>query len=147
VEDTLYSIRIPTSLLKQQSEAFAGMFSLDNCSEGLSDDSPIVFEGCKSDDFDSLLKVLIPRYVVYMILTLHSVSNFSAPWQQEWISTLKLATVWQMDEIRKVSISKLSEMSMPAIENVTLAREYHIASWLREGIASLASDAHAIKIE
>ncbi|KAH6908554.1 hypothetical protein BKA70DRAFT_1562605 [Coprinopsis sp. MPI-PUGE-AT-0042] len=136
VEEKLYSI--PTSFLKQQSEAFAGMFSLDNCSEGLSDDSPIFLEGYKSADFDSLLKVLIPRPLAT------SLPNLS---KEEWISTLKLATVWQMEEIRTVSISKLSEMNIPAIEKVTLAREYHVASWFREGIEALADDAHAVKIE
>ncbi|KAH6908555.1 hypothetical protein BKA70DRAFT_1427134 [Coprinopsis sp. MPI-PUGE-AT-0042] len=136
VEETLYSI--PTSFLKQQSEAFAGMFSLDNCSEGLSDDSPIVLEGYKSDDFESLLKVLIPRPLATSLPDLS---------KEEWISTLKLATVWQMDEIRKVSISRLSEMNIPAIEKVTLGREYQVAKWLREGIATLASDTHAVKIE
>ncbi|KAH6908585.1 hypothetical protein BKA70DRAFT_1280249, partial [Coprinopsis sp. MPI-PUGE-AT-0042] len=136
VENKLYSI--PTGFLTQQSEAFAGMFSLDNCSEGLSDDSPIVLEGYKSTDFDNLLKVLIPRPLA------PSPPNLS---KNEWISTLKLATMWQMDEIRKVSISRLSEMNIPAIEKVTLAREYHVAKRLREGIATLASDTCAVKIE
>ncbi|KAH6908556.1 hypothetical protein BKA70DRAFT_272412 [Coprinopsis sp. MPI-PUGE-AT-0042] len=136
VENKLYSI--PTGFLKQQSEAFAGMFSLDNCSEGLSDDSPIVLEGYKSADFDNLLKVLIPRPLAPSPPILS---------KDEWISTLKLSTVWQMDEIRRVSISKLSEISIPAIEKVALAREYHVAKWLREGISTLASDTHAVKIE
>ncbi|KAH6908570.1 hypothetical protein BKA70DRAFT_1427153 [Coprinopsis sp. MPI-PUGE-AT-0042] len=119
-----------------RSEAFAGMFSLDNPSEGLSDDRPIVLEGYKSGDFDSLLKVLIPQPLATSLPGLS---------KEEWISVLKLATIWQMDQIRKVAISRLSRMNIPPVEKITLAREYHVAAWLRDGITSLA--ARPIKVE
>ncbi|KAH6908578.1 hypothetical protein BKA70DRAFT_272532 [Coprinopsis sp. MPI-PUGE-AT-0042] len=136
VEKKLYSI--PTSFLKQQSEVFSGMFSLDNPSEGMSDDRPIVLAGYKSVDFDSFLKVLIPQPLEPSPPILS---------KEEWISTLKLATIWQMSKIRKAAIEKLSDMNIAAIDRVALAREYHVATWLQEGVIALATETHTIKVE
>ncbi|KAH6908549.1 hypothetical protein BKA70DRAFT_272301 [Coprinopsis sp. MPI-PUGE-AT-0042] len=136
VEKKLYSI--PTSFLKQQSEVFSGMFSLDNSSEGMSDDRPIVLAGYKSADFDRFLKVLIPQPLAPSPPILS---------KEEWISTLKLATIWEMSKIRKAAIEKLSDLKIPAIERVALAREYHVAAWLQEGVITLATEAHTTKVE
>jgi hypothetical protein len=47
------------------------MFSLNNSSEGFNDETPIVLEGYKADDFESLLEVLIPRYGPYLSMIFH----------------------------------------------------------------------------
>ncbi|KAH6908581.1 hypothetical protein BKA70DRAFT_1280237, partial [Coprinopsis sp. MPI-PUGE-AT-0042] len=62
VEECLYSI--PRHALTSHSPVFEGMFDVGDQSggEGGSDDKPIVLEGYKSEDFECLLKVLLPRY-------------------------------------------------------------------------------------
>jgi hypothetical protein len=62
VEGHLYSI--PKDTLKTQSHVFEGMFDVGDRSagEGASDDKPIVLEGYKRQDFESLLKILLHQY-------------------------------------------------------------------------------------
>ena len=67
VEDQLYSL--PKQTLRGQSDVFDGMFMHDSDSrEGQSDDNPIILEGYKCADFDSLLRVLITRQVYSAVL-------------------------------------------------------------------------------
>jgi hypothetical protein len=64
VEGTLY--RLPRRAFEEDSEVFGTMFSLSRsqgASEGDPDGDPIHLDGIKKDDFESLLKVLIPRHV------------------------------------------------------------------------------------
>ena len=45
------------------------MFDLgdDSGGEGTTDERPIVLEGHQSEDFECLLKVLLPKYVYYLV--------------------------------------------------------------------------------
>ncbi|KAH6908508.1 hypothetical protein BKA70DRAFT_1103782, partial [Coprinopsis sp. MPI-PUGE-AT-0042] len=94
VEGCLYSI--PKQALMSQSPVFEGMFDggNDGAGEGASDDQPIVLEGYKSNDFECLLKVLLPRYGVSTPL---EPCPLAMP-LEEWVSVLKLSTVWQMEK-------------------------------------------------
>ncbi|KAH6908496.1 hypothetical protein BKA70DRAFT_1103803 [Coprinopsis sp. MPI-PUGE-AT-0042] len=132
VEDELYSI--PRKALCSQSEVFQGMFMHDNPEEGRTDDNPIVLEGYKRTDFESLLRVIIPELTI-MARPLEP----SPPLldKAEWISVLKLATIWQMDKIRKISIEKLSLLDLSPSQKISLAREHRVASWLKDGARAL----------
>jgi hypothetical protein len=59
VEGHLYSI--PKQTLISQSPVFEGMFSTSNDGrgEGSSDENPIILEGYKKNDFESLLRVML----------------------------------------------------------------------------------------
>ena len=37
------------------------MFSIDGSGDGADDEHPIILEGYKSEEFDTLLKILIPQ--------------------------------------------------------------------------------------
>ncbi|KAH6908547.1 hypothetical protein BKA70DRAFT_1280145 [Coprinopsis sp. MPI-PUGE-AT-0042] len=103
----------------------------ESVGEGISDDKPIVLEGYKSEDFECLLKLLLPPPFE---------PSPPALSKQEWASVLKLATIWQMDKARKVAIDQLSALDLSPIEKIQYAREYHVSAWLKEGIAAIAND-------
>ncbi|KAH6908527.1 hypothetical protein BKA70DRAFT_1280083 [Coprinopsis sp. MPI-PUGE-AT-0042] len=136
VESQLYCL--PKDYLSLQSEVFAGMFSVDGGTDGQSDDDPIVLEGYKSQDFDALLRIIVPKPLEY------SAPNLTKP---EWISVLKLSTIWQMEKIRMLAINKLSSMALSPLEKITLAREYRIPNWLSEAVTDLAKALDTFKIE
>ncbi|KAH6908499.1 hypothetical protein BKA70DRAFT_1280028 [Coprinopsis sp. MPI-PUGE-AT-0042] len=127
VEDTLF--RVPKSILTKESPVFDGMFSVENQSEGGDDDHPIVLEGYESRDFGRLLKLLMPDPFTFSVPVLS---------KEEWISVLKLSTIWQMDKAKNLSIASLSGLALSPIEKIDLARKYRIPNWLREGVTSLA---------
>ena len=72
VEDKLFCV--PRSEFMQSSEVFADMFLLPSGpaahKEGQDREHPIVLEGYKKDEFNSLLKVMYPRYGVIIFIQL-----------------------------------------------------------------------------
>ncbi|KAH6908526.1 hypothetical protein BKA70DRAFT_1280077 [Coprinopsis sp. MPI-PUGE-AT-0042] len=136
VEDQLYCL--PKDHLSLHSDVFSGMFSVDNGTDGQSDDHPIVLEGYKSKDFDALLKVIVPKPL-----------EPSPPElvKEEWVSVLKLSTIWQMDKIRTLTIDELSSMSLSPLEKIVMAREYVVPKWLSEGVTTLVRTLDTVKIE
>ncbi|KAH6908583.1 hypothetical protein BKA70DRAFT_1562620 [Coprinopsis sp. MPI-PUGE-AT-0042] len=138
VEGTLYSIS--KEILASQSPVFEGMFDVGDRSvgEGASDDKPILLEGYKSEDFECLLNAILPQPFQPFPLLLN---------KQEWISVLKLATIWQMDKARNAAVNKLSSFDLSPIEKIQHGSEYHVSAWFKEGIAAIASDFYSYKME
>lgn len=139
VQQCLYAI--PKEALTSHSPVFEGMFDVGDNSggEGTSDAKPIILEGYTREDFDCLMKVLLPRPL-----------DPSPPVliKQQWVSVLKLSTVWQMDKIRNLSIERLSSTTIPLspIEKIQHAREFRVSRWLVEGVSTLATTIDAFKI-
>jgi len=138
VEDELFCV--PRSEFVQSSEVFADMFLLPSGpaghSEGQDRDHPIVLEGYKKDEFMCLLKVMYPT----------AGSLISGPKldlyleKEEWVSVLKLSTIWNMTKIRNYAIHRLStDVVLSPVEKILLARSHRVAAWLEEGVTSLAS--------
>ena len=50
---------------------------------------------------------------------------------EQWTSVLKLADMWDMDNVRELSISKMTPLleSKPA-HQIALARRFHVDEWL-----------------
>ncbi|TEB24871.1 hypothetical protein FA13DRAFT_1738881 [Coprinellus micaceus] len=110
--------------------------------EGASENQPIVLEGYKAQDLESLLTILYPTTADV------SSGNFKLT-KDQWIGVLRLATPWEMQEIRHLAITTLSSdsFSLPATEKVKLAREHKVASWLIEGLTSLACGTPELSID
>ncbi|KAH6897820.1 hypothetical protein BKA70DRAFT_1032109, partial [Coprinopsis sp. MPI-PUGE-AT-0042] len=121
---------IPRHCLTSQSEVFEGMFLLDGQGEGETEDQPIVLEGYRSQDFECLLRILLPEPMSEPPKSLA---------KGEWISVLKLASTWQMSKVRKLAIDNLSELEMTPIEKIALGREFRVADWVSSGAKSLAT--------
>ncbi|KAF5339555.1 hypothetical protein D9611_011488 [Ephemerocybe angulata] len=125
VQDKVY--RVPRHGFTQYSGIFETMFTLpqgDDSTEGRSDDNPIVLPSCTTEEFESLLAVLYPTAPELQPITLS---------KEHWVHVLKLSTLWDMEEVRGLSIKKISAMNIGAIEKVKLGKEFRVPTWLLEG--------------
>jgi len=60
--------------------------------------------------------------------------------KEEWISVLKLSTIWNMTKFRNYAIHKLStDVTLSPVEKIVLARAHKVAPWMEEGVSRLAS--------
>ncbi|KAG6815290.1 hypothetical protein H0H93_010323 [Arthromyces matolae] len=57
--------------------------------------------------------------------------------KSEWISVLKLSSLWTMIDLRELAIKSLERLGL--IRKVVLARTYGIITWLKESYIDLAS--------
>ncbi|TFK20740.1 hypothetical protein FA15DRAFT_646591, partial [Coprinopsis marcescibilis] len=135
VEGTLFAI--PKFRFQKLSPIFSAMFSVPtgDVVEGTSDSAPIVLEGVKKVDFERLLAIMYPTYEISS-----SAASSTSPLttSEEWISVLKLATLWEMEKIRKLAIHHLSCTGMlSSTQKVQLAREYRVRKWFVEGITNI----------
>ena len=63
----------------------------------------------------------------------------------EWMSVLKLSTLWKFDEVRMLAISQLGDMnSLGAAELVHLGKHYVIAAWVISGLERLINQPETI---
>ena len=67
----------------------------------------------------------------------------------EWISVLKLSTVWRFLNLRKISRAALEtiELRLTSTEKIVLGRKVHISSWVKEGYEELVLGDGTIKDE
>jgi hypothetical protein len=57
--------------------------------------------------------------------------------REEWLSVLKLSTLWEFEELRKKAIAELSKVEIEAVDKVIFARSYRVGTWLFEGYKAL----------
>ncbi|KAJ7772029.1 hypothetical protein DFH07DRAFT_997847, partial [Mycena maculata] len=138
VEDIIF--RVPRSQFERHSEIFATTFTLPPASdgrvEGADEKAPVKLEGISSFDFQSLLKpsrTAIPK-----------TPGLS---QDEWISVLKLSTMWLFSEARILAIRHLTGHSLDCIQRILLGRQYDVSEWLRSGYTELARRSTSISSE
>jgi hypothetical protein len=55
----------------------------------------------------------------------------------EWVSVLKLSTLWRFGELREEALDELAQMEIDPIDKVILARDYRVEKWLVEGYTEL----------
>jgi hypothetical protein len=67
--------------------------------------------------------------------------------QEEWVSVLKLSTMWDFFEIRKKAIKVLSDSNMGMMSKIVIGRKYKVTEWLLEGCNSLAKRAETISMK
>ncbi|KAM5534219.1 hypothetical protein V8D89_012126 [Ganoderma adspersum] len=102
-DDVLF--KVPRRPFEHESEVFSAMFELPSgnssySAEGSSDDNPIRLEGVSEDEFRSLLWVMFRSgYFSSHALT-----------QPQWVSVLRLATMWFLKDIRERAIAQLSKL-------------------------------------
>ncbi|THU77833.1 hypothetical protein K435DRAFT_595972, partial [Dendrothele bispora CBS 962.96] len=140
VEGCLF--RVPRFHFETSSEVFRDMFTLPQTGkqeEGDSDANPIKLEGIKAADFECLLKVLYPRQA--------PTTEDQIP-EHEWISVLKLTTLWRFLDFRRLAIDKLSSRSMThASDRVVLGKQYYVYIWLRSGYVDLVKQSQELSME
>ncbi|KAF5332216.1 hypothetical protein D9611_008016 [Ephemerocybe angulata] len=144
VDNTLY--RIPKRILVEHSQIFKDMFELpppegpSAVSEGSSEENPIVLPGCTNAEFEVLLELLIAPH---SLQTGYHISIGTG----QWISILKLATMWEMSQVRKKAIIELSkprgrydhDERVGSVKRVQLGKAYGVKRWLLEGYVDLVN--------
>ena len=68
--------------------------------------------------------------------------TFTASWgHQEWLSILRLASLWEMTEVRTQAIRRLDKLdSFPSpIAKLFCGKEFKYDPWVRAGIQTLVS--------
>ncbi|PIL33324.1 hypothetical protein GSI_04775 [Ganoderma sinense ZZ0214-1] len=96
--------------------------------EGSSDDNPIQLEGVTEDEFKALLWVMFRSgYGSSRTLT-----------QPQWVSVLRLSTMWFFKDIRTRAISELSKLVSTPAARIVLARTYNISGWTEPALCALA---------
>jgi hypothetical protein len=62
----------------------------------------------------------------------------------EWISILKLSTMWEFMGLRQYAITQIPKVKIPPAKQINLARDYHIQEWFLPGLVAYAQQADAI---
>ena len=71
----------------------------------------------------------------------------SKPWNEDqWIAILRVATMWEMTEIRTVAMQLLSNIRCP-FTKISLGREYGNVSWIKEGFIILCLRPEPLNID
>ncbi|KAJ7763619.1 hypothetical protein DFH07DRAFT_812587 [Mycena maculata] len=139
VEDRLF--KVPRYHFEHSSEIFATTFTLpagdDVQAEGHSDENPFILDGISKVDFQRLLKVLYPLDIPQIL---------GMP-KDDWISVLKLSTLWYFLDARELAIQQLTSRITESVERILLARDYEVSSWLRAGYTDLARREEGISME
>ncbi|KAF9073186.1 hypothetical protein BDP27DRAFT_1400351 [Rhodocollybia butyracea] len=93
------------------------------------DDNPILLQSILRSDWERLLNVLMHKTYLDPPLDFKMV---------DWISVLKLSTLWEMDVIRAIAIKKIDRLNLdnPA-RKVNLAREYKIPDYCLPSLSQL----------
>ncbi|TFK74681.1 hypothetical protein BDN72DRAFT_743787, partial [Pluteus cervinus] len=138
VEDILF--KVPQRDFETNSDFFRQMLTLQPPKQlepdGLSDDQPIHLEGIEKDEFRAFLHILYQRYP-------HLDVGLG---KEQWISVLKLATMWEFSRVRDLAIANLPPLLDP-IEQVVISKEYHIKEWLVPALNELAKRKEPISFE
>ncbi|KAI0739027.1 hypothetical protein C8Q80DRAFT_1203405 [Daedaleopsis nitida] len=123
----------------EDSEIFNDMFALPAGNDALavdgsSDEKPLVLETIEVAEFRALLRVMFrphhaPTYEESKELTL-----------EEWISVLKLTTMWRFEKLRRVAIDSLTPLLQleDPVRWISLARKYDVHEWLFPSLHALA---------
>ncbi|KAJ3773312.1 hypothetical protein FB446DRAFT_787936 [Lentinula raphanica] len=120
VENCLF--RLPIQFLAAQSSYFQNL--KDKATDGFTEENPINLYGVSREDFRQLLKILCsPRnFQIYP----------EALSLSQWTAVLKLATKWEMKEVKTHAVSSVVEdlSNVDPVDKIVLAQTYDIPSWL-----------------
>jgi len=122
------------------------MFS-DPANGGDTKEKPFRLDAIDKGDFVAFLKILCPRHPTQwgIIPRNPQVPDLGLT---EWVSVLKLATLWQFDEAKKIAIYNLNihTVCIPVMR-IKLARTYNIPEWLMRGLSTLARQRESLSVE
>ncbi|KAM6502625.1 hypothetical protein JOM56_002602 [Amanita muscaria] len=118
VENTLFKIDL--SLLHAKSPVFRivvpPVYGGRTRYTGFDDEHPFVLHETSAADFERLLWVLLP---------LSDLSKQPAT-IEAWLSILKLATRFQMDDVRDLAAAKLNSIAIDPVRKIMIWEEYHL---------------------
>lgn len=82
---------------------------------------------------------MLPSEIFIQLKSEAITSNVVKLTQQEWISVLKLSTMWEFTELRERAKQELSKqgMEMETVQKIECGRKYEIKEWVLEGYIAL----------
>jgi hypothetical protein len=145
VEDTLF--KVPKNHFLASS-VFATIFTLPPGKEDVegTEDKPFVLHEISEVDFESLLKFMHPPplWVIALLeiqspLILNSCTSTNGKLtKQEWLSVLKLCTLWEFTQIRERAIEELSENDpLGTVDKIVHGKSYDVGKWVLDGSVEL----------
>lgn len=66
---------------------------------------------------------------------------------ERWLSVLKLSSMWDFPELRKMAVDELSKIPMNSLPKIMLARKYRISNWLLTGYQDLVKRSAAVTLK
>jgi hypothetical protein len=124
---------------------------IDTVLDGCDDEHPLYLEGYLAEDFRRLLRVLLPLWVrSYDTLIVNSLCfrqhGISPPLAaNEWVSVLKLSTIWGFRSVRSTAIESLATYAAEdPILKVVLSKQYSVSNWFVSGLNALAQRTEAL---
>ncbi|RXW23174.1 hypothetical protein EST38_g2707 [Candolleomyces aberdarensis] len=131
VEDRLF--KVPRYHLVVGSEQFAQKYNLCPVEpkpddEATDPDTAVVLEGITAAEFRTFLRLCFPR---------HSTSTTSSFTKLEWLTILKLATLWHFLDFRELAIRNLSGQLVDPIESISVGREMYVPAFVERGYMAL----------
>jgi hypothetical protein len=102
--------------------------------EGRHKDHPVILEGYLADDFTQLVRVLLPKCVpLSLSVSPHPLtrSRDTIPLSPlNWVSVLKLSTVWNFEDVRRKAIDSLAGFALDdPIARFLLLSQYNVEEW------------------
>jgi hypothetical protein len=102
--------------------------------EGRHKDHPVIFEGYLADDFTQLVRVLLPKCVTLSLSICPrplTRSRDTIPLSPlNWVSVLKLSTVWNFEDVRRKAIDSLAGFALDdPIARFLLLSQYNVEEW------------------
>ncbi|KAK0195918.1 hypothetical protein F5146DRAFT_310245 [Armillaria mellea] len=95
---------------------------------GVDDERPVVIKGVRSAEFENLLNSIVHAEQ-------KEVPKLS---KDEWLSVLKLATMWGMVDIRRMAINEITKSkSLSDVDQVILGKEHAVVDWVISGYRAL----------
>ncbi|KIM71308.1 hypothetical protein PILCRDRAFT_82922, partial [Piloderma croceum F 1598] len=148
VEDTLF--RVPQAYF-EHTAIFKTIFTLlpahNSPVDGSDDEHPFRLEGISKCDFRAFLHVVYQQ-------THHALRDASSDLppkkmimsEEEWIAALKLSTMWDFFNVRKLAIEALSRIKMNPITKILVAKQYMVRTLLFDAYDELANGTGPISV-
>jgi len=108
--------------------------------DGSSEARPLRLDGISKHDFKAFLIFLYPL----------SIEDTRQLTQEQWVSVLKLATLWQSTNIRSLAIRHLRELwdrVKDSASRVIYGYKYDVQEWIIEGYTNLAKRQKGLSAE
>ncbi|KAG8919823.1 hypothetical protein FRC02_001348 [Tulasnella sp. 418] len=129
VEETLF--RVEKSLLCQF-DVFRDMFEsasahLEDKEEGTTDENPIILQGLTAIEMESLLQVINTRWF----------KGEPPVNPAQWKAVVRLATMWEHEQLRQFAIDKIDELDISCIELFDLGMKCRVEKWLKPALVEM----------
>ncbi|KAG8942095.1 hypothetical protein FRC03_003652 [Tulasnella sp. 419] len=130
INDSQVVVKVSNTLYRLKQRTLLQFKSLRyNTLEKNSDEQPLELEGVTCFEIESTLCILDARWF-------KGEPSLTA---EQWKAILRMTSLWDFAELRKVTVEKIGSMNFPPMESIILAREYQVQEWLKPAYVALCT--------